>query len=179
MATGTGTSDDATPYEVERKFVLGSPDVAALEAEAVSVSQIEQTYLVNADGHAERVRRRLVRDADGERVQLTHTRKVPVSAGVVEEYERAVDAATYEVLLRDADPARVPVVKTRWVVPYGEHVLEVDRIDSPRRLWLLEVELDDAESITEVIELPAWADVVADVTGDPAYSNRSLAVPPD
>ena len=49
----------STPYEIERKFLLlGVPDLGQLEAAAVSSSEIEQTYLVDPDGGAERVRRR-------------------------------------------------------------------------------------------------------------------------
>jgi CYTH domain-containing protein len=166
------------PYEIERKFVIDEPDVGALDAAATSVSDIEQTYLVNADGHAERVRRRVVRDADGERTQLTHTRKVPVSRGVVEEYEREVDDATYAELLATADPDRRPVIKTRWVVPHAGRVFEIDRIVAPRRLWLMEVELPGADDVDADVELPPFAAGAVEVTGDIAYSNKNLALPP-
>ena len=167
-----------TPYEIERKFLLlGEPDLAALEAAAVSRSEIVQTYLVDPLGGAERVRRRLVRDADGERLQLTRTRKVAVSAGVVEEYESAVSEAEYAELLERTDPERRPVVKTRWVVPHGPHQLEIDRIVEPRTLWLLEIELPDTGQLDDTVALPAWVGPTREVTGDPAYANRMLALP--
>jgi CYTH domain-containing protein len=168
-----------TPYEIERKFLLDGPDVEALDAAATSVSRIEQTYLLNADGHAERVRRREVRDADGTRVELTTTRKVGVGAGVVEEYERELDEAEYADLLARTDPDRMPVVKTRWVVPHAGRVLEVDRLESPRSLWLLEVELPSRDDLTATIDLPGWVGPALEVTGDERYTNRALALPED
>lgn len=169
------------PYEIERKFLLAPPDEDALEASATSVSRIEQTYLVNADGHAERVRRRAVREPgrDGERLQLTHTRKVAVSKGVVEEYERELDEQEYAELVARADDARAPVVKTRWVVPYAGRTWEVDHLVSPRELWLMEVELPAAADVEAALELPPFAHDVREVTGDVAYSNKNLALPPD
>jgi CYTH domain-containing protein len=165
------------PYEIERKFLLADPDVAQLEAAASSVSQIVQTYLTTDDGSAERVRRRLVRDADGERLQLTTTRKVGVSAGVVEEYESELSEAEYDELVLRSDPARHPVVKTRWVVPHSGRTIEIDHLESPRVLWLLEVELPGTDDLSATIDFPTWLDITAEVTGDERYTNKALALP--
>jgi CYTH domain-containing protein len=168
------------PYEIERKFLLAAPDGAVLDGLATSVSHIEQTYLRNDDGQAERVRRRTVRrpGADGETVTLTHTRKVGVSKGVVEEYERELDEAEYGELLQRSDADRVPVVKTRWVVRHDGRDWEVDHLVSPRDLWLMEVELPAADDVEAELEVPPWAHGVREVTGDDAYSNKNLALPP-
>lgn len=168
------------PYEIERKFLLAAPDEAELESLATSVSRIEQTYLRNDDGHAERVRRRTVRvpGRDGEEVALTHTRKVGVSKGVVEEYERTLDETEYAELLTRIDDERLPVVKTRWVVPHAGRAWEVDHLVSPRDLWLMEVELPAAADVEAALDLPPWAHDVREVTGDDVYSNKNLALPP-
>jgi CYTH domain-containing protein len=167
------------PLEIERKLLVDAPDMTVLAAAASSVSDIVQTYLVPDGWDAERVRRRVVRDAHGETLQLTHTCKRGVSAGVVEELEEAVDEQRYAELLTRADAARVPIVKTRWVLPWAGRVLEVDHFTSPRRLWLLEVELDDPADLTRALDLPPWLGVLSEVTGDPRYSNVALAVPAD
>ncbi len=164
------------PLEIERKLVIDEPDREALSAAAVSESDIVQTYLLTTEWDAERVRQRVVRDADGDRVQLTHTCKQSVSRGVAEELETEVDPATYDRLLARADPARVPIEKTRWVVPWGGLTLEIDGFRAPAGLWLLEVELADAASLHDALDLPPWVRVVAEVTGDPAYSNVALAL---
>mgnify|MGYP001278170699 CR=1 FL=1 len=167
-----------TPLEIERKLLIEEPDLAALEAASESVSEIVQTYLVTSEWDAERVRRRLVRDARGEHLQLTHTRKRAVSHGVVEEDEREVDETEYAALLTRTDADRHPVHKVRHVVPWAGRVLEVDGFRSPRTLWLLEVELADETGLDAELELPPWISVVREVTGDPAYSNAALAYPP-
>jgi len=163
------------PLEIERKVLIDEPDIAALEAAATSVSEIVQTYLVPDGWDAERVRRRLVRDAAGEHLQLTTTRKRGLGHGVVEEDEHEVDEAAYAALLERADPARVPIVKARYVVPWNGLELEIDRFSSPRALWLLEVELEDPARLHDDLDLPPWVPVVREVTGDPAYTNAAIA----
>jgi CYTH domain-containing protein len=166
------------PYEIERKYLLHEPDRDALAGAASSRSDIEQVYLDDLGTGAERVRRRVVTDRDGaERVELTHTRKVAVRAGIVEEYERTIDETEYAELLGRADPLRRAVRKTRWVVPWAEHVLEIDEVREPRRLWLLEVELDDEDDLERPITLPDWVGEHTEVTGDERYANRSIALP--
>ena len=164
------------PYEIERKILVTAPDLGVLGDAATSVSDIVQTYLLNDTGEVERVRRREIRDSEGHRLQLTHTAKTAVSAGVVEEREREIDEDAYDELLTRTDPARVPVVKTRWVVPFAERVLEIDRFSSPRELWLLEVELPSTDDLTAELVLPPWLTVLREVTGDPHYANAHLAL---
>lgn len=143
------------PLEIERKLLIEEPDLAVLEAAATSVSEIVQTYLVEDGWDAERVRRRQVRDAAGEHLRLTYTRKRGRGPGVVEEDEREIDEDTYLELLARTDTDRVPIVKTRYVVPWAGLQLEIDRFISPRSLWLLEVELDDADRLHDELELPS------------------------
>lgn len=165
------------PLEIERKVLIDEPDLVALEAAATSVSEIVQTYLVTDGWDAERVRRRLVRQSSGEHLQLTWTRKRGKGHGVVEEDEHEIDEGAYLGLLERTDTDRVPIVKTRYVVPWGGLTLEIDRFFSPRTLWLLEVELDDPERLHDDLDLPPWIPVVREVTGDPAYTNAALAHP--
>ena len=164
------------PLEIERKLLVDVTELDALVAASTSVSAITQTYLVNHDGLAERVRRREVRSRDGALVQLTHTSKRAVSAGVVEEEEHEVDEAQYAALLERADAARTPIVKTRYVVPWAGRVLEVDAFASPREFWMLEVELPGTDDLDAPLDLPPWLHVTAEVTGDPAYANWTLAL---
>ena len=163
------------PLEIERKVLIEEPDLAVLEAAATSVSEIVQTYLVKDGWDAERVRRRQVRDATGEHLQLTYTRKRGRGHGVVEEDEREIDEDTYLALLARTDTDRVPIVKTRYVVPWNGLALEIDRFLAPRSLWLLEVELDDPERLHDELDLPDWIPVVREVTGEKAYTNAALA----
>jgi CYTH domain-containing protein len=166
------------PLEIERKLLVDVTDLEALSAASTSVSAITQTYLTNDEGLAERVRRREVRTASGSRLQLTHTSKRAVSAGVVEEDEHEIDDPEYAALVERRDPTRVPVVKTRYVVPWAGRVLEIDEFSSPRAFWMLEVELPGTDDLDAPLDLPPWLAVTTEVTGDPAYANWNLALLP-
>jgi CYTH domain-containing protein len=74
------------------------------------------------------------------------------------------------------DSARVPVVKTRHVVPWAGRVLEIDEFSSPRQFWMLEVELPGTDDLHAPLDLPPWVRVTTEVTGDPAYANWNLAL---
>lgn len=144
--------------EIERKFLVRDPEAA--RAAATGSRHIRQGYL-SADPEAT-VRVRLADD----RGYLT-----------VKSRNRGAerDEWEYEIPARDAEEmlrlSRTPVIdKTRWLVPYGGHVWEVDEFRSPRQLIVAEVELGSAD---EKLELPAW--VGEEVTGDPAYYNSNLA----
>jgi CYTH domain-containing protein len=167
---------EGSAYEVERKLRVAEPDLRRLEDAAASVSRIAQTYLTSPVGDAERVRRRELTDERGTRVQLTRTSKRHVAAGVNDEDEREIDEQEYAELLGRADPERVTIEKTRWVVPWAGRDLEIDRFDVPHRFWLLEVELPGPEHLHDELDLPDWLEVLEEVTGDPSWSNAALAL---
>ena len=75
-------------------------------------------------------------------------------------------------LLKEADPTRHPVEKTRWCIPCGSHVLEIDLYPFWSDQAVLEVELQNEE---EEFLLPPELRVIREVTGDPRYLNSSLA----
>ena len=67
----------------------------------------------------------------------------------------------------------VRVRKTRYRIPFDDHVIELDQFhDALEGLVLAEVEFDSEEEMA-AFEPPDWFG--RDVTGDPAYSNASLA----
>jgi CYTH domain-containing protein len=158
-------------FEIERKYLLErapSPDVLA-GLGTVPVA-IEQVYLVNRDGLDARRVRRLV-DADGTSYRYTEKRHV---RGIVrKEREHEIDAATFERLLAEADPARQPIRKTRHVFDYDGERLELDLFEGPLTgLVLLEIELDDENVVPAV---PPELGPYRDVSEDPAFLNWNLA----
>ncbi len=159
-------------YEIERKLLIAYPDPALLTAqEGCRVKHIEQTYLTAPAGETARVRR--VRE--GERVRYIHTVKRRVNDLRATEEERELDADGYAALLAQADPARRPVKKTRYCIPYGGHLLEIDLYDFWRDRATLEVELTDEQ---ETFALPPYISVLRDVTADKRYKNVNLAKDP-
>lgn len=155
--------------EIERKFLIEAPDPVWLAAwPGSSRAEIVQTYLTTADGSEARVRR--WRDETGTR--LFHTVKRTVSALTREETEREISGEEYRALLKQADPARHPLSKTRWRLPWKGLVLEIDLYPFLAPQALLEVELPREDTQPE---LPPPLRIIREVTGDPAWKNAALA----
>lgn len=147
--------------EIERKFLVADPDFLA----GVPGSEISQGYL-HSDARVS-VRVRLKAD------QAYLTIKGPTDGISRAEYE-------YPIPVDDARPMldhlcdRPPVHKTRYRVPHGRHIWEVDVFHGANApLVLAEVELQSPE---EVIDMPPW--VGAEVSQDPRYFNSYLALHP-
>ena len=161
---------NATPIETERKFLIRKPDGAYLAAlEGCTASDITQTYLQNEDGNTERVRRRVYTD----RTVYTHTVKKRISPMSALEQEREISPDEYALLLTRADPARRPIIKTRYAVPYAGHTAEIDVYPFWNRQAVLEIEL---QSENDDVPLPDFVTVIREVTGDHSYSNNSLSL---
>lgn len=150
--------------EIERKFLVEEPpgDLAQWPAE-----RIEQGY-VAITGQAEvRVRRR-----GGPSGAATLTVKSAPGLVRVEE-ELALDAAAFERLWRLTDGRRISKVRHVREVAPGV-VLELDVYEERLAgLLTLEVEFDD-EDAAAAWSPPPW--IGAEVTGDAAYANQTLAV---
>jgi len=159
----------STPIECERKFLIHYPDLHALTAATgVRVSEIVQTYLKAPAHITDRVR---ARTTDGKTV-YTRTQKIRITAVSAEEYESEISKEEYDELLKNADSERTPVHKTRYVVPTGKHLAEIDLYPFWQKQAILEVELsrEDEEFI-----LPPFIEIIREVTSDVRYKNARLA----
>ncbi|MBQ0101558.1 MAG: alpha/beta hydrolase fold domain-containing protein [Firmicutes bacterium] len=158
------------PLEIERKFLIFYPDVEKLTsvpgAEKLDVSQ---TYLVNRGNGSERIRKTVTSGG----TVYTHTIKKRISAEKRIEDEETVSPEEYEDLKVLADPGRHEIVKTRYRIPCGDHIAEIDVYPFWNDRATAEVELlYSGEDFT----LPDCVTVIRDVTDDPRYLNSSLAV---
>jgi adenylate cyclase len=156
-------SEGVAEYEIERKFLLNAlprmPD-------PVDVLEIDQGYLPGTR-LVERLRRQ--RDSAG---HTRYYRTVKIGVGVQRmELEEETDAKTFDHLWLLTDGRRLR--KRRYVVPQGDRYWEVDEF-LDRELVLAEMEIPTPE--TE-ITVPEWLRpaLVRDVTGERAFTNRSLA----
>lgn len=154
--------------EIERKYLIVYPDEARLAAmDGARVSDIVQTYLL-PDGGERRVRRWTER---GEVVFLfTRKGRRKGLSRMEEEYE--ITEETYRSLLREADPAKYPLHKRRYTIPYGAHTAEIDVYPFMRDRAILEIELRDED---EAVTLPDFVTVIREVTGEREYKNPVLA----
>lgn len=156
------------PVEIERKFLIGYPDVVWLrEQPGCRVVEIAQTYLISGEGCEERVRRRCGQGSE------SYARTIKRGVGIRrEEIEERICRAEYETLLERADPARRQIVKTRYVLPLGDQTIEIDVYPEWTDRAIAEIELKAED---EPVHFPKEIRVIREVTDDPAYKNAELA----
>lgn len=158
-----------TPLEIERKFLIDYPDHAWLAAwPSGRKAEIVQTYLTAQPGEEVRIRQRT---EDG-LTRYYHTTKRNVSAAVREEIERTITLEEYNTFLSQADPAKAPLTKTRWFLPYRDQLLEIDLYPFWQDQAILEIELENENT---PISFPPQIKLRKEVTGDDAYKNAALA----
>ena len=100
------------------------------------------------------------------------TEKKRITDVVCIENEREIDREEYNDLLKLADPERRTVEKTRYCIPHGERLVEVDIYPFWSDRAIAEVEMEDEN---ERVELPDFIKVIRDVTAEKAYKNYSIA----
>ena len=162
-------SKQAAPIETERKYLIKMPDVQALEKLPGCVAtRISQTYLISEDGVTERVRKRVYPD----QTVYTHTRKRRISPMSSIEEEREISREEYRLLKQRRDPDKNKIKKWRYAIPYASHTLEIDIYPFWQKQAVLEIEL---ESESDIPALPAYIQILREVTGDKRYSNNAMS----
>ena len=146
--------------EIERKFLLDAPPDGLAQHDA---QRFEQGYLaIDPAGAEVRVRRK-----DGATAVMT----VKTGKGLVRG-EQEWEIANFDALWPLTEGRRV--LKTRYFIPLGELVAEVDVYEGDLDgLVTAEVEFP-SEDAARAFEPPAW--MGRDVTEDARYGNRVLAV---
>ncbi len=157
------------PYEIERKFLIEYPDIAALER-MPNCQRVEiiQTYLTAPEGEETRVRQR---GLDGSYIYYQTTKRKVTELKRVE-VERRLSKDEYLRLLMDADPGCRPIRKTRYCLTYENQYFEIDVYPFWKDKAILEIELSDES--TE-IRFPEQLRVIREVTEEESYKNASLA----
>lgn len=148
--------------EIEIKLLIAMPDFP-LRGE-ISCDDIEQTYLVSPEEITERVRRR--------GTKYFHTIKKRLTMMSADESEREINEGEYRELLKKRDPEKRTIRKTRHVIPYRGHMLEIDVFEFWKKTAMLEIEL---QSEDEKYELPDFIKVLRDVSEDKRYKNNHMA----
>ncbi len=164
------------PYEVERKFLIAMPDLDRLE-KLPNCSRVEiiQTYLLCADSNMElRVRQR---GHDGSYIYVKTT-KSTASTRRHTEAEQRLTKDEYLNLLMNADTSLRQIRKNRYCLTENNLYFELDVYPFWSHQAILEVHLDTEE---QPVRFPDYLHVLREVTGNPAYKNRSLAkeIPPE
>ena len=153
-------------YEIERKFLIERPSADWLAS--LSAIEIEQIYLRAEEGEERRIRSRTEKGV----TTFVTTVKRTVSALRREETECEISEDEYLRLRKDADLCRRPLHKTRYCLPCGGHVAEIDVYPFLADCAILEIELSLED---ESFSLPPQLRILREVTDDPAYKNAALA----
>jgi adenylate cyclase len=151
--------------EIERKFLVRSD---AWRAGATHSARMAQAYL-GGTYCSTRVR---IGETDGERFAFLNIKsKTKGSARL--EFEYAIPIEDAECLMQNLSDGAA-IIKTRFYVPHGKVVFEVDVFEGENAgLIVAEVELEHPE---QAFAKPEWLGV--DVTDDARYYNLSLVTHP-
>ncbi|MNL31803.1 CYTH domain protein [compost metagenome] len=148
--------------EIERKFLVSKPGWHQPDLQG---QRIVQGYL--SSNAKATVRVRLIDDA-----RAVLTIKGPAQGISRSEFEYAIPLDDARSMLELAKPHIV--AKTRYEIPHGGHVWEVDVFEGAHEgLVVAEVELDSED---EAIDPPDWIGI--EVSHDDRFANASLSRTP-
>ena len=157
------------PIETERKFLIAYPDISLLESTPnVRIKQLEQTYLLFDEGKSARVRK----ICEGDKIKFVKTVKERISVLSAYEDEFEIEESRYAEELKSRDPEKNTITKTRYCIPFDNHIIEIDIFPFWSDRAILEVELRDEN---ERFSLPDFIQVIKEVSDDPRYKNTRLA----
>ncbi|GHU08096.1 hypothetical protein FACS189431_3730 [Alphaproteobacteria bacterium] len=163
---------EPTSIEIERKFVIKYPDIALLKSlPNCKANDILQVYLKTDDRDSEvRLRQR---GANGNYVfTKTIKRQVNDSNFSRLETEKCLTPEEFTIELMQINPDLRPIRKTRYCLVYGGFYVEIDVYPWWTNKAICEVEiLGESEEVT----LPDFIEVIEEVTGNIAWSNRAFA----
>jgi len=148
--------------EIERKFLVKGE----YKSHAVRSFRIVQGYLSSVTGRTVRIR------IKGDKGYITIKGKSNESGLSRYEWEKEIPLNEAEELLPLCEPGAID--KTRYEIPVGKHIFEVDEFYGDNMgLTLAEIEL---KSEDESYTTPNWLGL--EVTGDRRYYNSSLTKKP-
>ena len=157
------------PLEVERKYLIEYPDTQLLASiPTCRKVEITQTYLTCPEGEERRVRKR------GERGNYIYfeTTKKTVTGEKRIELERRLSFSEYTALIREADPARGRIEKSRYCLTYEGQYFEIDVYPFWDDRAIVELEMSE-EGVDP--HFPDYIKVIKEVTDDPSFKNSALA----
>jgi CYTH domain-containing protein len=168
-----------TKLEIEKKYLVKFPtswsDLAELFDGIVDVRRISQTYLKPNPGEQAARVRKTVEGLSGETETVYHfNQKKPTGdTGVHEETEYEISKNDYQKHLKNSNPTKCAVEKTRFVFDWHDQTFELDLFKGHLKgLAILEIELEDKD---DVVELPPFLKVIKEVTDDKKFTNFALA----
>lgn len=160
------------PLEIENKYLVSidtDPTQFPLDTKPVMVN-ISQTYL-RASPEAKIERRIRRREQDGG-ILCVYTEKEDLRKGVRVERERVVSEREYRDLYQERAPFLCDIKKRRYAFAWQHQYFQLDLIDAPMKLAVLEIELTEEN---DKVTIPPFVKILKEVTEDRHYKNASIA----
>ena len=158
------------PLEIERRFLIKYPDIAALRAmPGYRVVHMEQSYLLS-DGSF--VGGRIRRVTDGDTVRCVYTYKVRITDMTRREFERGISEEEYTELLRRRIPGTITIEKDRHSFLYEGLTYELDVYSFWDDKATIEAEVKSEDT---PVPVPPCVELIKEVTGDRRYNNSQLS----
>ena len=146
------------PQEIERKFLV----TGDFRPHAIRAARIVQGYICTVPERTVRIR---INDDKG---YITIKGSTSANGRSRYEWEKEIPVSEAEELILLCEPGIID--KTRYFIPCGEHLFEVDQFHGENEgLIIAEIELQTED---ESFERPAW--LGTEVTNDARYYNASL-----
>lgn len=158
------------PLEIERKFLIEFPDIAALkQMPDYRVVHMEQSYLQEeGDFPGGRVRR----IDDGSSVTYVYTYKERLSDLTRREFEKEISEDEYREMLKRQTPDSITIRKDRHSFLYQGLTYELDIYAFWDDKATLEAEV---ESEDVPVPIPPCVTLIKEVTSDRRYHNSQLS----
>jgi CYTH domain-containing protein/predicted ATPase len=157
-------------FEIERKFLITTPDITALLANAelqCHMDEIVQTYLVLEADKEVRLRAR------GHDSDWSYTKTTKKGHGLKRvELEDIITKEQYRDDLNGASGRLPSVHKRRYVFIYQNQCFEIDVYPWLEDVAIMEIELSRED---QDVKLPDFINVIHEVTGQEHFSNASIA----
>ena len=155
--------------EIERKYIIKMPSLKEMQSmEDYTESKITQIYLESARGVTHRVRSRVY----GGQAVYTETKKTRIDEMSVYEDEREISESEFAEKSKNIDKSTRPIFKTRYTFSYKGATFEIDAYPEWKKHAIMETELKKREA---VYEIPAFLEIVSEVTGEKEYSNAAMS----
>lgn len=160
------------PLEIERKFLVEKPDITELQKKFnCNTVEIIQTYLTELESGVERrVRQRGINGS----YTFYYTEKQKINELTRIEKEKKITQDEYIRLLAEADTSLHQIKKRRTCFVNDGTYFELDIYPFLEDKAILEIEFTE-ETESKHTKIPKEIKIIADVTDDERYKNRSIA----
>ena len=161
--------NEISQVEIERKYIIKIPNIDVLKTQSnYSSSEILQIYLPSKAGETRRVRRRTYND----KTLYIETKKIRIDNMSSTEIERELSLSEFSALADEIKEGTIPIEKVRHTFIYENQLFEIDVFPQWTTTAIMETELESRE---KQVNIPAFLEIVREVTGDKAYSNAAMS----